>query len=397
MPLLHFIKYNNAVPIAISLVLLGAGATFAATDPSAIYSAQQQVVSVDNTYIANVDLSSFTPKAQITGVTEDADNYYVAYTFYTIDLKDSVWQNIAKDETMQISKAGLGQYGDLGVYVTQQLKNIIDREALRLKQTQDEARQNISPKVVATTYGGLIGKFLDDTTQTLPGYTPVVTPPPTDTSQTASAASPGETSNGGGGGSSLLSLQLLGNNPAVIALHASYVDLGVVLQDPSAPNLGYHAFVDGSAEDNPSIDTSATGAHTIEYRAVDQNGTNLLVRRVVLVGGASDPGGEISTAGDVSENSGGPTLAPPAPSAPQNPPQTGSDQSSPPVPSPTPPAGGDQTSSASSTATTTPPDTSGATSSPGTAGSLSQGAVSSGDASSTPPAPSGSSDATSTP
>jgi hypothetical protein len=391
MPLLHFIKYNNAVPIAISLVLLGAGGTFAATDPSAIYSAQQQVVSVDNTYIANVDLSTYSPKAQITSVTEDADNYYIAYTFYTIDVKDSVWQNVADDETMQIPKASLGKYDDLGLNVTNQLKQIVEREMLRLRQTQDEARQNISSKVVATTYGGLVGKFLDDKTETLPGYVPVVAPAPPQT-QTAAAASSAQSgnSNVGGnaaGGSSLLSLQLLGDNPANVELHASYIDLGVVLQDPSAPNLGYHAFVDGAPEDNPSIDTSVAGAHTIEYRATDQNGAVVVVRRVVLVGGAPDPGGEISSAGDISGNSAAPqspspqTLASPPPA--QNTPggsQSGSDQSTTP-PSSTSTSTPEQTSSGTSTVTTTPPDTS-ATSSSG-----SQSGPVSNNASSTPPTP----------
>ena len=62
---LHFLSYNNAVPIAVSVVILGAGGAFAATDPQAIYSAQQRVVAVDNTYIANKDLSSFTPRVEI--------------------------------------------------------------------------------------------------------------------------------------------------------------------------------------------------------------------------------------------------------------------------------------------------------------------------------------------
>jgi len=84
--LVNFIKYNNLVPITLGVIFLGSGAAFAASDPQAIYNAQQEVVSVDNTYIVGKDLSAYTPRVQITGVTEDGDNYYVSYVIATIDL-----------------------------------------------------------------------------------------------------------------------------------------------------------------------------------------------------------------------------------------------------------------------------------------------------------------------
>jgi len=301
--LLNFVKYNNAVPIILGVVFIGAGSAFAATDPQAIYSQQQQVVSTDNTYIANKDLSTWTPKILINGVTEDTDNYYVSYTFTTIDVVDYAWQDAAKNLTMTVSKADLG-LRDLGVYVTSQFRNIIANEVAYLTQVQQKAKNDISQKVVATTYGGLVGKFLDSTTETLPGYTPVVTPP-ADNSYNTVSATPGQPDTSGGGsssggssgGSSLLSLQVLGNNPAQVAVGSGYNDLGVVLLDPTNPNIGYHAFVDGNPSDPPQIDTSTTSAHVIEYRATDQAGNQLKVVRVVLVGGAADPGGEINTAG----------------------------------------------------------------------------------------------------
>jgi hypothetical protein len=300
--LLNFFKYNNAVPIILGVVFIGAGSAFAATDPQAIYSQTQQVVSVDNTYIANKDLTTWTPKILITGVTEDADNYYVAYTFTTIDVVNYAWQDVAKNITMTVNKADLGQR-DLGVYVTAQFRNIITNEVAYLSEVQDKAKNDISQKVVATTYGGLVGKFLDTSTETLPGYTPVVSTP-IDTTYATSSATPGQpggdTSGGSSGGSStLLSLQVLGNNPARIALGAGYADLGVVLLDPTNPNIGYHAFVDGAPSDPPQIDTSTTSAHIIEYRATDQAGNTFSVTRVVLVGDAADPGGEVNTAGAV--------------------------------------------------------------------------------------------------
>ena len=60
--LLHFLQYHNAIPITLGIIFLGAGATFAATNPEAIYSSTQEVVAVDNTYIVDKDLSTYTPR-----------------------------------------------------------------------------------------------------------------------------------------------------------------------------------------------------------------------------------------------------------------------------------------------------------------------------------------------
>src|SRR3989344_1167724 len=144
----HFLQYHNAVPLAVTILVMGGGITFAATNPEAIYSAEQQVISIDNTYIAEKDLSAYTPTIEITGVTEDADNYYVAYKLSTIDLTESVWKDVVKGETITVSKIDLGPYRDLGIYVTQQLKQTIDREEARLVGTQEIEKKNLSQKVV---------------------------------------------------------------------------------------------------------------------------------------------------------------------------------------------------------------------------------------------------------
>ncbi len=301
----HFLFYNNTVPIVLGVLFLGSGAAFAATNPDAIYSATTQVTSVDNTYIASKDLSNWSPTIVINGVTEDTDNYFVAYSFTTIDVVNYVWKDVQKMQTMTVSKADLSGR-DLGVYVTSQFKNIIANEVAYLGQVQEKARKDITQQQVATVYSGLIGKFLNTTTETLPGYTPVLNPvpPPSGTGDVISNApttptGAGSSGAGGSGGSTLLSLQLLGNNPAVIPVGTSYIDLGVVLIDPGAPNLGAYAFVDGKAQSVPFIDTSKPGVHTIEYRATDQAGTLVMVRRIVLVGDVADPGGEVSVAGNV--------------------------------------------------------------------------------------------------
>ena len=63
---------------------------------------------------------------------------------------------------------------DLGLYVTEQLKQVIDHEIAYLTEVQDIERKQVSQKVVAVAYSGLVGAFLDDRTEVLPGYTPVV-------------------------------------------------------------------------------------------------------------------------------------------------------------------------------------------------------------------------------
>ncbi len=308
--MLNFLKYNNAVPIALGVIFLGSASAFAATDPQAILNSQQQVLSVDNTYIAHKDLVQWSPQVSITAVTEDTENYYVAYTFTTIDVKDYVWQDVSKPETMTVSKADLGPYGDLGVYVTRQFKNIIGNELSYLTEVQSKARAQTSQKTVATIYGGLIGKLLNDKTETLPGYTPVVVAPPQhyggiegSAGESAAAALAGGAQGGSGGsapaGGTRMTLQLMGNNPAQVPIGAAYADLGVYVFDPFSINLGYKTYVDGNETSSVVIDTSTTTAHIVEYKLSDPSGAQLVVRRVVLVGSAADPGGEVNTAGNI--------------------------------------------------------------------------------------------------
>ena len=371
---LHFIQYHNAIPLAVTIVVMGASATFAATDPQAIYSASQQTVAIDNTYIVGKDLSTYSPQVQITGVTEDSDNYYVAYNFSTIDLVNSVWKDTVKPETMTVSKADLGPYRDLGVYVTQQLKQNVDRELARLKDTQEIERKNVSQKVVATTYGGLVGKFLNSSTETLPGYTPVVAgPPDTSQDQVASAGAADDSSSGGsnsGGafpvvssssGNSSLRIQLLGNNPAQIPLRAVYVDLGGVVTDAANDNIGIHTFLNGTEVQQIQINTSTTSVSTITYKAADPQGNSVSVTRTVYVYdpavGQPVPDSQVQHAGSAPPPQQPDTSTPVATSTPP------AATSTPPVATSTPPAA-TTTPDTTSPAATTTPDTSASTTAP---------------------------------
>lgn len=298
----NFLKYNNAVPILLGVIFLGGASAFAATDPSAIYSQQDHVVSVDNRYIASADLPNFTPKVEITGVTEDTDAYYVAYAFSTIDVKDYRWQPVAKNDTLTVQKSWLTGV-DLGTYTSNQFAQLIGHEVERLKESQVEARKQVTQQVVATSYGGLVGKLFDTTTKIIEPQQDQggidaaaqaaalgdATSSPsnsqtssTDTSTTPSTPAP-PTGDANDHDTALLSLQVLGNNPSHISLHTGYSDLGVLLVCPSAPNLGYKIYQDGKEVSEVMLDTSNAGTTTIQYKATDPNGNEAVATRLVIV------------------------------------------------------------------------------------------------------------------
>ncbi|QQG37857.1 MAG: DUF5011 domain-containing protein [Candidatus Kaiserbacteria bacterium] len=287
----HFLQYHNAVPIAIGILVLGAGGVFAATNPEAIYSASETVVSVDNTYISGKDFTSWSPKVQIVEVTEDQDNYYVKYQFRTIALQDYVWRDVIVEETMNVSKADLGPYRDLGLYAMAQLKQKIDREISFLKEVQAIERKSITQKTVATTYGGLVGALLDDSSEVIPGYQPVVTPP-APIASTSSDASSGSASSGDSGGGSVstapasggtINVQVLGKNPARIEKGYRYADLGAFATGADGQSILIDLYLNDIHTPAISIDTSAPGTWTVRYEASDSSGNRGTATRIVEI------------------------------------------------------------------------------------------------------------------
>ena len=183
-PFFTFLTYHNAVPIAFGVLFLSVGGALAASPElrsgvaGAVLSTTETVRSADNSYIAAVDLNTFEPKIQITAVTEDEENYYVAYALSTIDIADYVWKEVTKETTLKVAKADLGEK-DLGLYVTEELREVADSQLAYLKEVQRiERSRGVSQKVVETAYSGLVGKFLDPKEEVLPGYIPVKPPEP---------------------------------------------------------------------------------------------------------------------------------------------------------------------------------------------------------------------------
>jgi hypothetical protein len=84
-------------------------------------------------------------------------------------------------------------------------------------------------------------------------------------------------------------IKVHGKNPAEIELGADYADLGAGVSDNDDHNLGIHTFLNGTAVESITLDTSAEGTHTIEYVATDQAGNTATSSRTVIVSEPVDP------------------------------------------------------------------------------------------------------------
>lgn len=173
-----FLKHNNAVPIALFAVFGITTASFAASPEvrSAVYDSKQEVRQVDNTYIVSADVTGRDFRMQVTDVKEDTDTFYVTYAYKDISLVGYVWQEADATGSLTISKKEL-EGRDLGLYVAKQLGEVVGAKRAFLVGVQGHERKvGATPKVVATTYSGIVGKFLDPEEQTFPGYVAVIAP-----------------------------------------------------------------------------------------------------------------------------------------------------------------------------------------------------------------------------
>lgn len=298
--LLNFLAYNNAVPIALGVVFLGAGGALAASPAvqQSVYNVSQTVQSIDNTRIVNADIDSLPFSLQVANVTEDEENYYLAYTLSTIRLVENVWQDVNEQKLLTVPRSGL-RGEDLGLYASRQLAEVRDAERARLKETQDiEKKNGTTLKVIATAYGGLVGQMFDPTSETFPGYTPVIVAAteaeplgmsapvggPNDGIPEAVVSGESDAGTTGAGDRVPPSITILGNNPARIEKGTSYADLGVLVVDNKMQNIGYTATLDGvDVGAVITIDTTVVDTHTIVYSATDSSGNAATATRTVEV------------------------------------------------------------------------------------------------------------------
>ncbi len=113
---------------------------------------------------------------------------------------------------------------------------------------------------------------------------------------TASNANPpiGSTSNQGDATDTPPVIQVNGDNPATVAIGATYTDLGATIEGPQQDlNLGITTYVNGTQMNPVQIDTSIAATDTIDYVATDQTGLTATSTRTVII----DPASVSSSAG----------------------------------------------------------------------------------------------------
>ncbi len=196
--ILNFLKYHNAVPITVSLVLLSFGSALAAspTVRSAVYDSTSHIVAVDNTALLAADINAFQFNLKIDSVVEDDTSYHISYSYSTFAIVDGVWQVIPTSGVMDVSKKELVG-SDLGLYVSKQIGQLLVQESTYLKEVQQIAKADgATPKKVAIEYSGLVGKFFDSQEEVFQGYVPVI-PAGSGPSSGSATGTPASESNAG--------------------------------------------------------------------------------------------------------------------------------------------------------------------------------------------------------
>ncbi|MEA3293084.1 MAG: putative metal-binding motif-containing protein [Patescibacteria group bacterium] len=177
--ILNFIKFHNAFTISLVLIFVFGASVFASETirESTIGKTIIEQKGIDNTVLLSANLDNLDFGMKITNVSEDKENYYVNYTYQTLDIKDNIWQEARRIETLTVSKSALSNR-DLGLYITEELGEATDSELAYLKQVQQKQKQNGKTFIQETTkYTGLIGLVFNSAIKELPGYEIVVKPP----------------------------------------------------------------------------------------------------------------------------------------------------------------------------------------------------------------------------
>jgi hypothetical protein len=174
-----FIKYNTLVAAIVVVAFVAVASVMASSEDVKKIIGEEVVEKsgVDNTVLLAADLENFDLKMEITNVLEDDENYYIDYQYNTLAIKDNVWREVLKREQIIVSKAALDGE-DLGLYLMEELGEIIDYQLAFLKEVQEkEEEKGVTVVLEKTEYTGLIGLVFDTKTKELPGYEPVVKPP----------------------------------------------------------------------------------------------------------------------------------------------------------------------------------------------------------------------------
>jgi hypothetical protein len=192
--IIKFIKYNTMITAIIAVAFVAVASVMASSEDVKKMIGEEIVEKsgVDNTVLLAADLEEFDLKMEITNALEDEENFYIDYQYNTLAIKDNVWREVLKREQLMkreqliVSKASLDG-GDLGLYLMEELGEIIDYQLAFLKEVQEkEEEKGMTVVLEKTEYTGLIGLVFDTKTKELPGYEPVVKPPVVENSELSS-------------------------------------------------------------------------------------------------------------------------------------------------------------------------------------------------------------------
>lgn len=161
---LDFLKYNNAVPFLLFVVILSAGAAFASSPklreavftPSGTESTSILPKKTDISQIAGKNFETYDLRMRIDSMTENAEAYFVAYSYQTFEVLDGAWKEIRKTAKMEIPKALLGKR-DLGTYIAEQAEQVIGREMAYLSEVQASLTKGSGAKTIDGKYASLVG------------------------------------------------------------------------------------------------------------------------------------------------------------------------------------------------------------------------------------------------
>ncbi|MBP5993642.1 MAG: hypothetical protein KA731_01915 [Candidatus Moranbacteria bacterium] len=161
--ILDFIKYNNAFPLIVAVVLLGTGAAFASSPElrQAVFAPADTGAPVlpkktDTKQLVAEDMKRFDLGLRIDAITEDAEAYHAVYAYQTLAVAGGAWQPVRKTGKMDIPKKLLGKR-DLGTYLAEQIGQVIDREVAYLREAQAAVRVAAAP-TASSRYAGLVGQ-----------------------------------------------------------------------------------------------------------------------------------------------------------------------------------------------------------------------------------------------
>jgi len=178
--IINFIKYHNAFVIIVMFIFAASFSALAANENLRDKVLGEKIVTesgIDNSVILAADLENFDLEMKILDVREDEDNYYLDYQFRTLGIQENVWQTILRQKELKISKKVLAEQ-DLGLYVAEELGEMIDYELAYLKEIQENENKKGNDRIVQETkYEGLLGLVISTKTKELsPEYELVVKP-----------------------------------------------------------------------------------------------------------------------------------------------------------------------------------------------------------------------------